>query len=251
MKPLIAKVRPAHGFSHLAHLALLSLLPIIVFVLVRIDFAPLALTLILLSKWRMLVVKPRFWPAIIRANSIDIIVSVSLLAFMVETHCQMWQLGWTALFIVWLTVIKPRSETIMIALQALIGFLLGLSALFLVGADYHLLQLVASTGLICYLAAHHFFDAFEERYSRLLSYIWGYFGAALVWVLGHWLLYYGDGLIAQPVLLLVSLGYGLAALYYLDHRDKLSTLVARQFIFIMVAVTVIILTFSNWGDKIV
>ena len=70
-----------------------------------------------------------------------------------------------------------------------------------------------------------------------------------MWVLGHWLLFYG--IVAQPTLLLVILGYGLAALYYLDHFDKLSTVIRRQFVFIMIAVVVIVLTLSNWGDKIV
>jgi hypothetical protein len=47
------------------------------------------------------------------------------------------------------------------------------------------------------------------------------------------------------------LGYGLGALYYLDHRDRLSTLLKREFIFIMVAVVIVVLAFSHWGNKIV
>jgi len=105
------------------------------------------------------------------------------------------------------------------------------------------------SGLICYLAAHHFFDSFDEPYAKLLSYAWGYFGAALVWVLGHWLLFYG--VVAQPVLIIGALGFGLATLYYLDHHDRLSQTLQRQFIFIMVAIVLIVLIFSDWGDKIV
>jgi hypothetical protein len=83
--------------------------------------------------------------------------------------------------------------------------------------------LVLSSALVCYMAARHFFDSFDEPYARLLSYLWAFFASALTWVLGHWLLFYGA--IAQPTLLLVAVGYGLAALYYLDHNDKLSKLV--------------------------
>lgn len=252
MKPLIAKVRPVSGFSWAAHILLLSLLPIILFVLVRIDFIVLAVMVIILSKWRMFAVKPRFWAANIRANSVDIIVGLSTLVFMVETDSQVWQLAWMFLYIAWLTLIKPSSKTAMIAIQALIAFLWGLGALFLIGDGSSALYLVFGSGMLCYLVAHHFFDAFEEAYTRLLAYIWAFFGAALVWVASHWLLYYpANGVIAQPMLLLVTIGYGLAAVYYLDHTDRLSKTVRRQFTFITIAITIIILFFSDWGDKII
>jgi hypothetical protein len=47
------------------------------------------------------------------------------------------------------------------------------------------------------------------------------------------------------------LGYGLAALYYFDHTEKLNTMIKRQFVFFMIAILLIILTFSDWGDKVV
>lgn len=252
MKPLIAKVRPKRGFARVTHYVLLALLPVIVFVLVRIDFVALAVALILLSKWRMFAVKPRFWPANIRANSVDILVGLAILIFMTQTDSQLWQLAWTGLHILWLIFIKPGASTLMIGVQALIGFWAGLSALFIIGDAAPALVLVAAVGLICYVSAHHFFDGFSEAYTRLLSYTWGFFGAGLTWVLSHWLLYYpSTGLIAQPSLLLLTIGYGLAAIYYLDHTDRLTSTVRNQFIFVMCALTLIILQFSDWSDKIV
>lgn len=251
MKPLVDKVRPTSGYARIVHILLNGILPVIVYALVRIDLVPLAFTLVLLSKWRMLAVKPRFWLAHIRTNSIDIIVSLSFLAFITATDAVSWQVLWTLLFMVWLVVIKPGTQTLVVGVQAIIGFSLGLIALFMVADRWPLLFLVAGTGIICYAAAHHFFDAFEEKYTRLLSFMWAWFGAGVAWVLGHWLLFYGNNLIAQPALLLVAMGYGLAALYYLDHYDRLTSSLTRQFVFIMVAITAIILTFSDWGDKIV
>jgi hypothetical protein len=223
MRPLIAKIKPASGFSRVAHVGLNVLLAVLVFTLVRIDFIQLALALIVLSKWRMFAVRPRFWAANIRANSVDIIVGVSLLLFMVHSGSQWIQLGWTAAYVLWLIIIKPASTALMIAAQALIGLLFGLTALFIGWGDGALYWLVLASALICYLTARHFFDSFDEPYARLLSYLWAYFGGGLVWVLGHWLLYYG--FMAQPTLLLVALGYALAAMYYLDHYDRLSKLV--------------------------
>jgi hypothetical protein len=240
MRPLLNKIKPASGFSRLAHVGSNLVLALLVFVLVRIDFTQLALALILLSKWRMFAVRPRFWPTNIRANAIDIIVSVSLLVFMVQSDTQLMQLLWAAAYAVWLLAIKPASGPLMVSVQAMMGLLFGLSAVFVEWGDGALYWLVLSCALACYMAARHFFDSFDEPYAKLLSFLWAYFAAALTWVLGHWLLFYG--VIAQPTLLLVAVGYGLAALYYLDHHDKLSKLVRAEIIAttcaIVVAVTV-------------
>jgi len=249
MRPLSAKIKPASGFSYLFHLALLILLPFALFVLVRIHFVQLAFILIVLSKWRMFAVRPRFWAANIRANSVDIMVGVSLLALMLQSDSALWQGVWAAAYAVWLIAVKPRTSLLMTAVQAGIGFLAGLSALYVAWPGGPLVGLVLMTGVVCYLVARHFFDNFEEPYAKLLAYLWGYFGAALMWVLGHWLLFYG--MIAQPTVLLVAIGYGLAALYYLDHFDRLSVAIRRQFLFVMAAIVTIVLALSNWGNKIV
>ncbi len=249
MKPLIAKIKPANGFSKVVYVFFNVLLPLMVFALVRTDFVQLALAIILLSKWRMFAVRPRFWPANVRANAVDIIVSVSLLIFMVNSGSQLFQLVWTSVYILWLVVIKPASNELMISLQALLGLACGLMAIFIGWDNAPLYGLVLTTGLVCYLAAHHFFDSFDEPYAKLLSYIWGYFGAALTWVLGHWLLYYG--IVAQPVLIITALGFGLGTLYYLDHHERLTMSLRRQFLFIMLAIILIVVVFSDWGNKIV
>lgn len=249
MRPLIAKIKPASGFSRVVHIGFNVLLPLMVFILVRIDFVPLALTIILLSKWRMLAVRPRFWVANVRANSVDLMVGISILIFMTNSSEQILQVAWGVLYVLWLTILKPASSTLMISLQAMVAMLCGLMALSIGWESAPLYGLVFATGLICYISAHHFFDAFDEAHTRLLSYMWGYFGAALAWVLGHWLLFYG--VVSQPTLLLLSLGYGFATLYYLDHHDRLSTGVRRQVLFIMVAIVAIVISFSDWGSKIV
>lgn len=228
MKPLIAKMKPASGFSRLAHISLNIVLPLSVFVLVRINFVPLALVMILLSKWRMFAVRPRFWIANVRANAVDIIVGLSILLFMVHSGSQSMQFAWAVSYAFWLLFIKPSSSPLIVSLQAMIGLLFGLSALFVGWGDGPLYWLVLLAGLLCYLSARHFLDSFDEPYAKLLAYACGYFGAALVWVLGHWLLFYAHGLIAQPTLLLVAVGYGFAALYYLDHYDRLSKLIRGE-----------------------
>ena len=249
MRPLINKITPSRGFAHAFYFVYNALLPLLVFLLVRFTFVQLALSLILLSKWRMLAVRPRFWLANIRANAIDIIIGVSVLAFMVASGNEAVQLVWAVLWAAWLITIKPRADTLWVSLQALIGFVAGLSAMFLAWDHTSLFVLVGGAGLLCFFAAHHFFDSFDEPYTRLLAYFWGYFGAALVWVLGHWLLFYGP--VAQATLMLTAIGLGLGTLYYLEHYDRLNVNTRRQVVFIMIAVLLVVLTFSDWGDKII
>ncbi|HVW23676.1 MAG TPA: hypothetical protein VHB51_04320 [Candidatus Saccharimonadales bacterium] len=251
MKPLVNKLKPTSGFAHFLHLALQLLLPLIVFILLRLNlnFVQLALSIVVLSKWRMFAVRPRFWPANIRANAVDLMVGLSVVLFMDHSASLMMQLVWTVLYAVWLISLKPGTSLIMVSIQAFIGQLCALMALFLAWSAGPVIGLTFMTGLICFLAARHFFDSFDEPYARLLSYIWGYFGAALAWLLSHWLLFYH--VLAQPTLLLSTLGYGLAVLYYLDHNDRLSKGVRQQFIFIMIAVVLVVLVFSDWGNKVV
>ena len=248
---LTARIKPAHGFSHIVHIALLLALPAALLVLVRLGggFVQLALSLVLLSKWRMLAVRPRFWPAIIRANSVDLIVGLSIVIFMAHSSAYYLQLVFAGLYAVWLVFIKPGSGTFLVASQALLGQLCGLMALFVVLSDGSLFWLIVLTGTICFVSARHFFDNFDEPYAKLLSYLWAYFGAALMWVLGHWLLFYG--VISQPTLLLSMIGYSLAVLYYFDHTNRLQVGLRRQFLFIMVAIIIIILAFSDWAGKVV
>lgn len=239
MRPLLNKLKPAKGFSRLAHTITNLGLVLAVLILVRMDFAQPALVLVLLSKWRMFAVRPRFWPALVRYNSVDIIVSVALVIFMSHTDSRITQLVWASIYALWLTVIKPASGALMVSVQAMTGLLFGLSAIFLQFGDSHLAWLVLTVALICYLVGRHFFDSFEEPYAKLLSYLWAFFASSLTWVLGHWLLFYGP--IAQPTLLLVAVGYGMAALYYLDHNDKLSKLVRTEIMATTCAIAVAVI----------
>jgi hypothetical protein len=249
MRRTVARIKPASGFSQFVHWLLVAILPLVIFAFVRWSILPVAYAVVILSKWRMFAVRPRHWPANIRANAIDILVGLSFVVFMAQAPSQAWQLVWVLGYEIWLIVIKPRSQTFWISIQAALGQFLGLTALYLIWGRSSLILLVFAAWGICYLAARHFFSSYDEPLSSMLSHIWGYIAAALTWVLGHWLLYYG--FLAQPVLMLSILGYGLATLYYLENNDRLSTLVRREVLLIMSAVILVIILFSSWGDKAV
>lgn len=249
MRPLLRRLKPTNGISYFLHLGLVLVLPLAVFILVRLNLAIPALVVIVLSKWRMFAVRPRFWGANVRANAVDLMVGLSAVLFMTHFDSLLIQIAWAVLYAVWLLAIKPGASVPIVTAQAFIGQFAALSALYLTWADGPVWALTALTGAFCFLAARHFLDAFDEPYARMLAYVWGYFGAALAWLTSHWLLFYRG--VALPTLLLSTLGYGIAVLYYLDHNDRLNKGVRRQFIFIMVAIVLVVLAFSDWGDKVV
>ncbi|OGL34455.1 hypothetical protein A3F65_00435 [Candidatus Saccharibacteria bacterium RIFCSPHIGHO2_12_FULL_47_16b] len=242
---LLDKIKPIRGFSHPIHLALVAALPIIAYILVRIDFVGLAILLVLIAKWRIVAVKPRYWMANFIANGIDTIAGISFVIFMSTTSVKWWQLFWMLAYIAWLTWLKPRSGVLYVAAQAMFGQLLGLAVLYLKFGDASTLLLMAGTWVITYLAARHYLTSFDEPHAPLLAHVWAYFSAGLAFVLGHWLLFYG--LVAQIIIILTTIGYGIAALYYMDATERLTSSFEKQALALMVAILVIVIVLSDWS----
>jgi hypothetical protein len=242
---VLMKLKPKSGFSHFLHLGLNALLPALLFVMIRMGFVPLAASLVILSKWRMFAVRPRYWPANVRANGVDLTVGFATVIFMSNSVTAAWQLVWAVAYAIWLIFIKPGSSVWKTSLQALIAQTVGLMALFMALGDAPLYVLVILVWMICYGVARHFFTSFEEPYTSLYAHSWGYFAAALTWLLGHWLVFYG--IVAQPTLLLTVMGFGLSALYYLEQTDRLSVMVRRNFVVMMVAIILVVILLTNWS----
>lgn len=249
MRILPHKLKPKKGISHSLHIGFNAVLPVVIFILIRVGLVQLAAVMVLLTKWRIFSVRPRYWPAIIRANAVDIIVGLSFVVFMAQSSSASVQLAWAFSYALWLIFLKPGSSIFKTSVQAGVAQLLGLMAVYLAWAGAPLYVLVVLTWLVCYSAARHFFTSFEEPYTPLFAHMWGYFSAGLAWLLGHWLLFYG--IVSQPMILLTVIGYSLASLYYLEHKDRLSATIRANIMVMMIAVITIVLVFSDWGDKAV
>lgn len=247
VKQLASKVRPKYGFAHYFHLSLVAILPLLVFIFVRIELVGVALAIILLSKWRIFAVRPRHWLAHLRTNAVDLIFSLSILAFIVNSDSMSWQLIWVLFFEVWVLYIKPGTSTLMVSVQALLAQMIGLVAVFVAFEESSIGVYIIFTSIISYFSARHFFGSFEEKYFNAYSSTWALFVAALTWLLSHWLLFYGP--VAQLALMVSVFGYGLATLYYLAETDKLSKPLQKQVIFVMFVVTGLMVALSDWGSK--
>jgi hypothetical protein len=228
---------------------MLTIIPALIYVLVRLEFVAFAFVVVLLSKWRMFAVKARHWPANIRANAVDILVGLSVVVFVSLSSLTWMQVIWLTLYGLWLLFIKPRSTELWVGAQALIAQTTSLIAIYLVWNEASETSLTIAVWGVTYLCARHFLGAFDESMARGSAYVWAFFAASLTWLSAHWLLYYK--VISQPALILTIIGYGLAAMYYLQHTDRLKTGVRRQFVFLMVAIVLFILIFSDWSGEII
>lgn len=243
------KIKPGRGFAHVFHLGFLAVLPVVLLVLARLDFDTIALAVLLLSKWRMLAVHPRHWLAHIRSNAVDIIVGLSILVFLIVSSSLWLQIAWVILFEVWLLLVKPRANTAAVAIQALTAQTLGLGSIYFAYEEASIAVLVLVYWLVAYFSARHFFNAFEETKGHLFSSIWAFFASSVIWVLSHWLLFIGP--VAQPALIVNGIGLGLAGLYYLGRNNRLTTFVQRQALMTMFVLLLVLIIFSDWGDKAV
>ncbi len=246
MRIKLPKLKPASRVSSAAHIFLNVLLAILILAIIvePIALPWLAVFVFLLSKWRMLAVKPRHWPANIRSNLVDMTVGLSVIGFMAGTSNLVTQLVWVAIYSGWLLVIKPRSSPFFVSVQAMSAQTLGLIALFNIFSRGNTAALVVAVWVICYGSARHFFSAFEDENGRLISHVWALFGAQLAWVLIHWTLAYG--FLPQIALLLTVVGYALAVCYYLHATDRLKVTTRNQFIFATIVVIAVVALFSEW-----
>ena len=158
-----------------------------------------AIGLVVLSKWRVFAVRPRFWWANLRSNLVDFIVSISFVLHMYIVNDA--SIGdprkllilavLTLLYIGWLLFVKPRSKRTYIAIQAGSAVLLGTSALFAISYNWPVSIVVLAMWLIGYTAARHILSAYDgETHGLFLSLVWGVILAELAWVAYHWTIAY-------------------------------------------------------------
>jgi hypothetical protein len=247
VKYLVTKLRPGKGFAHFFHLALIALVPLFVWFFIRLDLVGVAFTVLLLSKWRIFALHPRHWVVNIRSNAVDLIAGLSFIVFIAQSNNIWLQVLWVVLYEVWLLFIKSGTTPSLVSSQALLAQTLGSISLFLAFKGADLALYVIGFWLIAYFSARHFFAIFDELHGSLIASIWAFFAASIMWVLGHWLIFFGP--IAQPALLLTVLGFCLSGLYYLDKYKKLHQTIKRQLIAMMLAIVFVIVVFSDWGDK--
>lgn len=196
----------------------------------------LALALVLLSKWRVLAVRPRFWFANVQADLVSFIVSVSFIVFLYnanpanvgDTQSIVAQSIFTVLYIVWLLFLKPQSKRLYIAAQAGVALFTGITAIYSVAYGWMASPVILLMWLVGYASARHILNNYDnEDHVMLLSLVWGLISAEIGWIAFHWTIAYRLPILANVLLPRVSIAmlcFGLIAYKAYDsyyHHQKI------------------------------
>lgn len=155
--------------------------------------------LVLLSKWRVVAVRPRYWWINIKANLVDFTVGISLalLVYMAGADSveglTAWHIILTAIYAIWLVIIKPRSETIMTEAQAMFAVFFGSYASVLATSQLNPLVGVAACFVIGYGASRHVLIQGDDHDFTLTTFICGLLMAEMSWIFYHWTIIYRFG----------------------------------------------------------
>ena len=197
----------------------------VLFAVLSFETVWVALVLTMISKWRVLAVRPRFWTANILANMVDIIVGVSQVILLYGAIGSLWlQIALTVAYVVWLLVIKPRSKRLYISLQAGIAVFYGVTALAFVAYDSHLIVFVAAMWAIGFIVARHLIMGYDDGLVTVLSLVWGFVFAELGWLGYHWLFAYtlpvaSGAKLVQLAVIATALSFLASRVYDNHHRN--------------------------------
>jgi len=227
---------------------------------------PLALGLVLISKWRVLAVRVRYWFVNIKSNLVDIIVSVSVVLHLytinaanIEDFKKLVLLGAaTALYIVWLLIIKPRSKRSYVALQAGIAILIGTAALYTISFSWPASVVVLGMWVIGFSAANHVLNTYDDETHQLfLSLAWSTAFAEIGWIAYHWTIAYSLPVVTSLLVPQVAIiGVLLAFVAYkaydsFYHHQKIRTSdIILPLLFTLSVIAVLVFVFNRVGTAI-
>lgn len=261
-------VRKRSFLSEVIYTILNIALAIGVFLIVRYTEAVwFAIVLVILSKWRVFAVRPRYWWANLQSNLVDFLVSISIVIHMYTINVQtgisdsskvMLLVGLVLLYIGWLLYIKPRSKRFYVALQAGIAVFYATAALFTISYGWPV-SLVALAGwLIGYASARHALNSFDdETHSLFLALVWGLVIAEISWVAYHWAIAYPLPIFPSLLLpqaaiiitLMSFLGYKVYNSFYHHAKVRMSD-VLLPLLFTVSVLVVLLLLFNRVGTAI-
>lgn len=246
--------------SELSYIGLNVGLAVVVFLVIYAVESPvLAAAIVLLSKWRIFAVRPRYWFANLKTNLIDIIVGLSLVTLLwAAAGALIAQLVLTLAYAGWLLFIKPRSKRLFVTIQAGVAIFLGVTALMMLAYDLPAVVTVLAMWLIGYSSARHVLGSYEEPHTPFYSLMWGFIVAEIGWLAYHWNFAYdlpggiGDIQLSQAALIVLALSFLMERVYssYMRHQAvKYNEIILPT----LLSVSVIVLllgVFNNLGSNL-
>jgi hypothetical protein len=246
--------RPGFDFGDVIHLAVTVIFASVLFVMVRYwDVTILAIILVILSKWRVLAVQPRFWLPNVKANAVDMIVGISSVLLMQQASAGGLAVSWALLYAAWLLFVKPQTSDVMVGVQALWALLIGLITVFNTNFLLNVSFLgIALAWLVAWSSARHFLSNYEEPHYKILSLVWAFLIAQITWLGFHWINYYqvSSLKIANVALISSVLAATVGVLYNNYRAEKLHKSIVLENVIFGAALLVIILITSAWSTRL-
>lgn len=246
--------------SELIYIILNVALALAILLIVLAIESPLpALVLVLLSKWRIFAVRPRYWVANIQANLVDIVVSFSTVVLLyIATGALGAQILITIMYGIWLLVIKPRSKRAFIALQAATAVFLGVNALMAISYNWPSFTVVLIMWLIGFISARHILSHYEEPHASFYSLIWGLVLAEIGWLAFHWTFAYqipgfGNLKLAQVAIIATAISFVAETVYgsYRRNQTVRSSDIILPSLLSVSIVLALVLFFNSLGDSVI
>ena len=186
----------------------------------------LGFLLVIVSKWRIFAVRPRYWLLNLKSSLVDLIIGFS---FVLIAYCSGTALPsffehpfhvhyiLAALYTLWLIFIKPLSSSHGASAQSLIAVFFGTTAAVLLSATYDSSIIVLSSFFIGWAATRHVLVQSDDNNFTLVALACGLICAEIAWVFHSWLIVYTFGdtgiIIPQLSIILTVFAFAFARIY--------------------------------------
>ena len=184
-----------------------------------------AVVLLLISKWRTVAVRPRYW-------WMNIVSSLPDLSFGAAIVVLMWlagqnamisggiawiaQLSFAAIYAGWLIWVKPKEGKNWVFIQAGVSQFFSFAAIFSVANRLSLAPVMILAFIIAFGVARQIFTQYVETSRTLLAIIYGFIVAVISFAAWHWTVGYAVGTlieIPQVAIVIAAFGFALTKLY--------------------------------------
>ena len=215
--------------------------------------------LVLISKWRIFAVRPRYWFANIQSSLIDFVVGISIVLSTyyyainnVSTGASTaFYIILSVIYIAWLLFIKPLKSSTGTLIQSLFAIFLGSNIASIMLATLNPVFIILAEFIIGYSASRHILIQNQREKSTFVTFICGLVFAEIAWLCNHWMIVYSfplNILISQTAVILAILAFFFDYTYRSieKHDGKLKAEdVLIPTIFSILIIIIIILNFSD------
>lgn len=214
----------------------------------------LGFLLVIVSKWRIFAVRPRYWLLNIKSSLVDLIAGFSfvLIAYCSGTALRPVHFVVAALYTLWLIILKPRSSDRANIAQSIIAMFFGTTAAVLLSATYDSSILVLATLFIGWATTRHVLVQSDDNNFGLVTFVCGLICAEIAWIFHSWLIVYSFGdtgiVIPQISIILTVFAFIFAHIYQSLIKNDGQLKKDEVFIptaFSVLIILVIVVWFSN------